>query len=87
MPIRFLIVVLFGIVLSGCSQKTEKARKVSSTGPTGEIKVTRVTISPDEYLTVMDIPDNYIGKRCWVYVNDKIKTSHMKCDDELTKLE
>ena len=87
MPIRFLIIVFFGIVLTGCGHKTEKPRKVSSSGPAGEIKVTKVFISPDEYLTVMDIPDNYIGKRCWVYVNDKIKTSHMKCDDDFAKLE
>ena len=87
MRIRLFFLAAACALVASCNQKTEKAPKAFIHSPTGEVKTSRVVISQDEYLTIIDVPDNYVGKRCWVYVNDKIKTSHMKCDDELTKTE
>lgn len=77
-----IISVFFILIFTGCNQKSDAPRKIPRNLPAGDVKITKVVISLDEYLTIMDIPDNFIGKRCWVYVNDKIKSSHMKCDDD-----
>lgn len=83
---RFILMLLAGIAMVSCTQKPAQAPHAPISLP-AEIKSSTYRINDDEHLTIMDIPDNYLGKRCWVYVNDKIKTSHMKCDDDFTKPE
>lgn len=85
-PSKYILLLLVGISIASCNQKQAQAPRAPLTPPS-EIKSSTYRINDDEHLTIIDIPDNYLGKRCWVYVNDKIKTSHMKCDDDFAKPE
>lgn len=51
----------------------------------GAFQTKRIQITDTEYVRVLDLPDRIMPTRCWVYVNDVTKTSHMHCDsDEAT---
>lgn len=77
----FIISMLF---ISSCSSefKAKPQQSKQHLSP-GEFKSKQFKISDDEHVTVFDMPDNLLGSRCWVWVNEKINTSHMKCDNKL----
>lgn len=51
----------------------------------GAFQSKQFKINEFEHVTVFDMPDHYLGSRCWVWVNEKTNTSHMKCDDNFGK--
>lgn len=70
--------------LFGCSKKdteNQAPTRNKSTQIIGDFKSRQYMVSKDEHITVFDIPDYWQPVRCWVYVNESINSSHMRCDD------
>lgn len=76
-----LRVIILAIAVAGCSASAED-RATKPLPVVGEFKAKGYSITTDEHVTVMDLPSRLVPERCWVYVNEKIRTSHMHCESD-----
>ena len=80
-----LLYILLIISIAGCQKTDDENRSPTrnkSTQIIGEFKTKQYQINQDEHITVFDVPDYFQPTRCWVFVNEKTNTSHMRCDDQ-----
>ena len=66
------------ISLSACSPPENKPNL--SLEVEGKFQSKSYPINDNEYVTALEIPDNIIPDRCWVYTNLRTNTSVMRCD-------
>ena len=66
------------ISLAACSKQPDKPHL--SFEVVGKFQAKSYQINDNEYVTALEIPDNIIPDRCWVYTNLRTNTSVMRCD-------
>lgn len=85
---KYIYVIIAGlaitILFTSCSSKEDVPVKpyVKKSAVQGEFKVKQYTISDHEHITIYDMPDRFAAHRCWVFTNEKISQSHMRCDSD-----
>lgn len=83
---NLLLLSLF--ILVACSSRQDET-PAKETNPraakpiVGEFRTKGYPINEHEHVTLFQIPGYYEPTQCWVFVNEKTNTSHMRCDDEI----
>ncbi|MFZ6813574.1 hypothetical protein ACO0K3_03835 [Undibacterium sp. Rencai35W] len=78
---RYALTLLLILCVAACTSDSKPAEKAKFVPMKGEFKSKTIQLNEHEHVTVFDMPNYYLGSRCWVFVNEKTNTSHMKCDD------
>lgn len=81
-----LLPMILIALLAACSAKVETGKsepaKVKARDMVrGEFKTKVITLTEHERVRVIDLPGR-TPTRCWVYINDSVKSSQMHCDDD-----
>ena len=82
-----LIISIFiaNAALIGCidnSAKNQQKLLRINRPAVGEFKAKIYPVNDSEHITMFDVPGKYEPTRCWVWVDQNSKTSHMQCDNE-----
>ncbi len=85
-PVAVLALAL--AVVAGCSSRSaEKAvERTKEPQVYGEFKTQIIRINEHEHITLYDMPNYTTPLRCWVWVDDVTRTSHMRCDSDMPEM-
>jgi len=77
------------LLLTACSAKSDipaeqPKKKASFRDVQGEFRAKKYPINEAQSITIFDVPDRIAAHRCWVFTDEKINQSHMRCDSDPT---
>ena len=73
---RYLLICA-ALILAACSQ----APAENATLPQVErVKAKTYPISESEHVVIIDVPDQYVPRRCMIYANEVTHTSNISCN-------
>lgn len=87
-PMSKKIVWIVCVSLLGCGERPAEPQKAEAKvrphvgAVVGEFRSKVYPLSDHERVMIMDVPTRYEPNRCWIYVNEKIGTSHMRCESD-----
>jgi len=70
------------LLLSACSDHPPDAGHATYVPQVhGSFQSKTYPVGDDEHVVVFDVPNRVFPNRCLVYVNEKLGTTNMRCDD------
>ncbi|WP_150119909.1 hypothetical protein [Polynucleobacter asymbioticus] len=85
MKLILLLCTISLAILSGCSEKAP-TNKHAPPPIVGEFKSKTFQVNESEHVTMFDMAGYWEPTRCWVWVDEKTKNSHMRCNTDTPEM-